>query len=79
MKWYWWVWAVFAFWLLFSCGDPETAVAGSPIYVNVEEKPSYPKVGSGSERDSSTGVRAVDTPSASPKRRERNSEDNGRD
>jgi hypothetical protein len=73
MRWYWWLWVLLMWWMMFGCGDP------TPVHVNVEEKPSYPKVGSGSERDSSTGIRALDTPSAGSKRRERDSDGDRRD
>jgi len=72
MKWYWWLWVMFAWWILFGCGDP------TPVYVNVEEKPSYPQVGAGGERDTSIRVRAMDKSSLSRERRERDSDGNGR-
>lgn len=60
-------------WMLFGCGDP------APVYVNVEEKPSYPKMGAGSERDTAPRVRAMGEPSFSRERRERDSDGDRRD
>lgn len=68
MKWYWWLWCLFAWWILFGCGDL------APTVVYVEEKPAYPKVGSDGERDTAPRVRAMGESSLSRERRERNSD-----
>lgn len=68
MKWYWWLWVLLMWWMLFGCGDP------TPVHVNVEEKPSHPKVGSSSERDTSIRVRIVAAPSLSRERGKRDSD-----
>jgi hypothetical protein len=73
MRWYWWVWVLLMWWMLFGCGDP------APVYVNVEEKPSYPTVGAGGERDTSIRVRIVAAPSLSRERGERDSNGDRRD
>jgi len=73
MRWYWWLWVLLMWWMLFGCGDP------TPVHVNVEEKPVYPKVGSASQWDTAPRVRAMGEPSFGRERRERDSDDNGRD
>ena len=47
--------------------------------IYVEEKFAYSTVGSDGERDTATGVRAVDKPSLSRERRERDSDADRRD
>lgn len=71
MRWYWWLWVLLMWWMLFSCGDPA-------VYV-VEEKPSYPKMGSGSQRSGEAGVRSMGAEKSSRGSGERDSDDNRRD
>ena len=71
MRWYWWLWVLLMWWMLFGCGDPADVL-------RIEEKPSHPKMGSGSQRSGEVGVRSMGAEKSSRGSGERDSDDNRR-